>query len=386
MKITTANFGDVWLWPYCSTVPQLEAFEWATFISESHAGTDVVTQVRNAPRWTVELESVLGADRAAAAYAIAHAGAGEVWAMPVWAEAERVSVTAGATSVPVSIGHYHEDGMAILWKSYREWQLLEIDGAVSGSLSLLDPVEESYSNALLMPVRVGRLVQATTVNQNAKHSWFRLQFLASDNRVLPSTEPAQYLGNDLYLDCPLLDGDGVPDEIFRRQDMLDGRTGLVSYNSPWACARRQRTFRRFMGSNSERMDMLDWLHRRAGRYRPFWAPTWTQDLRLVSMGMPADSIAVINDGFSGCRSHIAVRTRDGEWYPREVLEAEESGDNLILLLDAELTMDAGDVTMISYLGLHRLASDRIEIEALGNERYMAGIPVIEADIASGVES
>ena len=380
MNVETTNFGSVWVWPHCPRIPMREAFEWGTYVSESYNGQDVVTQVRNAPRWFAELESVLS-DGKAAAYAVAYAGAGAVWAMPVWAEAERVTVSAAAASVPVSVGHYHTDGLALLWSSSQQWELLEISGTPTTSISLLSAVSEDYTNALVMPVRAGRLIQATTVNQNSVHSWFRLQFMSDENKVLASTEPTQYQGDDLYTEhCPLLEGDGVPDEIQMRQDTLDSYTGLVSYNTPWSCARRQRTFRRYLADADARMDLLDWLHRRAGRYRPFWMPTWSEDLHLASTGALTTAITVLNDGYTTCRNHIAVRTTGGTWLPREVTGAEVDGSNLNLTLDTSLGIDASAVERISYLGLHRLAADRIEIETIGAGRAFAGIPVLEAQL------
>ena len=354
----------------------MEAFEWGTFVSDSHDGTQVVTQVRNAPRWHAEVESVIS-QRKAAAYSVALAGSGEQWAMPVWAEAERVTVAAAAATVPVSVGHYHDDGLALIWQSSAQWQLLEIDGAAGSSLALLDPVEDAYDNALLMPVRVGHLVQATEVGQNAAITWLRLHFTADDNRVLASTAPSQYLGDDLYLDCPLLIGDYVQDELLRPQQVLDSYTGLVSYDAPWPCARRQRTFQRFMADGSERMDMLAWLSRRIGRYRPFWMPSWTRDLTLVSTGALTTSITVVNDGYTSCREHLAVRTTSGDWLPRAITNAAEVDGNLVLTLGSSLGIDAAAVDLISYLGYHRLAADRIEFESIGGGRSFVRLPVLE---------
>ena len=228
-----------------------------------------------------------------------------------------------------------------------------------------------------MPVRVGHLIQAPEIAQNAVMAQVRLRFLADDNRVGAAASPAQYLSNDLYLDCPQLIDGTVQDEIVRPQEVLDNYTGVISYSTPWTCPRRRRLFRRVLRSPQERMDLLAWLQRRNGQYRPFWMPTWTRDLTLLTTGALTTTITVRNDGYSGCREHLAVRTKAGVWLPRAITEAQVVSDNLQLTLDTSLGIDASAVDLISYIGLHRLASDRIEIESVGGGWSHTAIPVEE---------
>jgi hypothetical protein len=109
-------------------------------------------------------------------------------------------------------------------------------------------------------------------------------------------------------------------------------------------------------------------------------PTWNDDLTSVSTGALTTTILVSENGFSFCRSHIAIRRTNGNWLFREVNDAEISGDNIQLTLSSSLGINASDIQFISYLGQHRLGTDRVEISHINNQQSICSIPIVEMNI------
>jgi len=379
MKISLASeIGDVYVWPFCPTVPMLEALEWFTDARTSHSGLDARARYRNKPRRTYEVSAVLKHPDYTRAANILFDGAAYPWAMPIWPERTvGVDVTAGAGSLTVDTDTATYDDLAIIWKSPTAWEVVDIATVGSGSLTLSGTVVASYTNARIMPLRLGRIQQVPTSVTNRSIGSVRFLWISDDNVRYDPTAPQQYEGNDIYFECPLLDGDGVQDGYLTRIDVMDEITGIVDTKSPWTANRRTRQHKVFGKDRATSWDYRQWLHRRAGQMRAFWMPTFSRDVRLVSTGALGTTINIHDDGYES-REHIAVRTTGGTWLTRNVTGiARLDANTLQLTLATSLGIDAADVDLIAYLILYRLAADRVEIEHMGNEQTMLMVPTVE---------
>jgi hypothetical protein len=113
-----------------------------------------------------------------------------------------------------------------------------------------------------------------------------------------------------------------------------------------------------------------WLHRRAGRIRPFYMPTYETNFTILSEGTLSDEIEVRNDDFTNIasdRTRICVLDTSGTWYFRTITSSEviESGNDTITL-DSTLDIDVDDVVFMGYIGLKRLTSDTAEFTWYAN--------------------
>jgi hypothetical protein len=98
--------------------------------------------------------------------------------------------------------------------------------------------------------------------------------------------------------------------------------------------------------------MREFVHRRCGRSRPFWQPSFESDFRVASTGAITTTLDVQDDdyrAFAAKRAHIAVETADG-WLPRAITNRTDQGSGV-----TRLTL------RVCFLGLKRLDTDRIEI-------------------------
>jgi hypothetical protein len=314
--------------------------------------------------------SVIPEDRIADTYINIYKGVALKWAIPYWPEREKISISAGATTVD-SEYQLEPTSLAILWQSSSRWEVIEVDSDYG-----ISTVQENYYGAWIIPLRVGKIVPSPRFSQDTTRGLFSFFFRSDDNYDRDTVELTQYQGYDFYDDdCLLMGQDGLSDTIVKRVDTMDNVTGIVSTYSPWDCTRRERQYRILNTSREGYNDFRNFIYRRAGRYRPFWMPTGYTDLELVSTGVLGSTVSVKLIETDSCRSHIAFKAND-QWYPFEI-ESVVDGTNTNLFLTESVGIDAADVQKISYLGLHRLSVDRIEIEHLAGDQTQSSFPILE---------
>jgi hypothetical protein len=379
VKVTlSSDYGTVYVWPFCPRVPMTEALEWFTDVITTNRGTDGLGRFRNAPRRAFEVSSVVTWPDSAKAQNGLMNGINERWVMPIWAELTHVgAIASGAGSISVDTANADYGNLALIHQSNSDWEVVEIASVGSGTITLADTVAGDYTEADVMPAQVGRIQQTPAIRTGRVYSTFQFQWQSDENIALEPDAADQYRSDDIYLECPLLDGDGVDDGAVTRVDSLDETTGLVATYAPWTRNRWTRVHRTFRKDATETRELREWLYRRAGQYRPFWMPTYTRDIRITNTGTITNALTIHDDGY-GERGHIAIRTTGGTWLLREVDGvADVGGGFLTLSITEALNIAASEIDQASYLIRYRLAADRVEIEHMGGARVRAAIPLTE---------
>jgi len=385
MIIATDLYGDVELVTNQIVEPLTESLEWMTDLFTSNNGTDVATQVRIAPRQSYQI-NIITSDPVEFVNA-AYRSAANLWAIPLWHEGgQAVSyvesgwnlgwdlswngngvIVANTTTTTQDL---RGPSLVIVWVSETEYRLIDIISVESGYLVMADASPEDYAGTLY-PVRVGRA--RVTRNANATLSEVSINLNCDDYRALDVSAPTQYLGDDILTDEPLLVGDYIADEYQSRMDMIDGETGIVSIYTPWVNNRIVRQFRTLRDGQTDAHELREFLHRRAGQYRPFWMSHYEPD--MIAVGVGTGTIDVT--GYDDSRDHISVLTDSGTHMFRAITGTADLGGGVTRLTIANLGITLGNVVMVSYLGLWRLAADRIEIAHYAGGIVESTIPMIE---------
>lgn len=372
---TTYIYAEAdYLPPMLSIQPQApvrEDLEWLSDIIPSNDGTEDPLQIRLSPRQYFHYSYPVSAIEQARAVNVVRGTRGRQWVVPVWTQAQHIgSVTSGALTLTATTDYseFRSSSLALLWQSTDVWQVVGIDTVSVGSL-VLTTRTETFTNAYLMPLRFGITPGNPSRKHNGYNSMIELAFTIEDNAAITVSAPTQYLSNDIYYDEGLLDGDTTSEDIVADLDIFDPGLGKFTYYNPWLNQKGASTYRAIAEGASESWDLRKWLHRRAGRYRRFWQPTFCNDLRLESTGTLTTSIQVSADEYRRLatdRTHIAVETSSG-WLPRAITSTSQvDADTIQLNLDTSLGgIAASSVKRISFLGLKRLNTDRIEINWIG---------------------
>lgn len=378
--VATSMHGDIRVWPHQLITPVVESLEWLTDVIESHDGTEELTRLRSAPRLSVEVASTITMAQAAEAANEFYSSPTDLWALPLWWDVDTITVSSGSTSLTAQtdMADYRDSSLALLWSSVDDWEVVEVASVGGGYLTLSAPVAGEYTDAYVMPLRVGQISEAWIRRSDCIA---RAGFLwrCRDNAALASLNPETYLGDELYAAAPVIGDDGaVTDQIVARVDVLDYLIGTTVRFAPWTYSRPTRQHRVYSGSRSALWEWREFTHRRAGRYTPFWYPTSTADMALITTGVLTDVVEVADNRHPTERDHVLVAARDGTVYPRAVVDAQTTAPGVLrLTLDSAIGIDASLVKSISYLGYCRLQTDRIEIEHLCDGRARSSVSIVE---------
>ncbi|GGO89007.1 hypothetical protein GCM10011348_45750 [Marinobacterium nitratireducens] len=370
--VTTSLFGDLYFIPAPGAVTANERLEWLTDLEESFGGDESPLESRPVARQRLGYDLPALADgviqRAANALV---GGLASLWAVPVWPEIQTIGAHAGGfnnISIDTTVVDLREDSLALLWGNPDNWQIVEISAVAADSITFT-PVSAAYSNLKIIPVRVGRMIGSRKRPAKHQHIVVRAQWEVDDVENIATTVPTQFLGNDFYTDRVVLPS-AMPEHTLERDlQVADFNLGPTNFYSAWDHNKKTIPQHRMMHSLAEVRAFRSWLYRRAGRYRPYWEPSWEHDLRLNDSGSLTTTITVYPDDYEDqaeIRTHIAIEA-GGVWYPRTITTVTPvDADHLDLTLDTSLGgIDASTVTRISYLGLKRLDSDAIELDWLG---------------------
>lgn len=372
--------------PFQAEVPFKEGFEWKTNVLETNSGLEQRIRLRKAPRQFIQAQYPVDYAHSALAVNMISGWIGKRWAVGIWSETQYVgTLAAGVSVIPCDTtkADYRAGSMLLLWDSVDNNEALEIDTITPTQINLKRIVVGTYKQARMMPVRMG-MPQGGIVarNSNGHASNLAINYSIVDNLQLDSDVPQQYLSNDIYWEESLMgDDDSFSDQFRTRQNEVDYETGVINYSAPWKNFKRARSVSFLNDGPTECWTFKKWLNRRAGRLRPYWLPTFEDNLRLKQVGTLNSSLLCYDDSYKNLgliNNHIAILLHDGTWHPRAVTGISDEGGGLIrVAIDSPMFFDASMVRMICFLGLHRLDTDRVEIDWIGNGINQCSLRILE---------
>jgi hypothetical protein len=356
------------LWP---RAPLREVLEWMTDVAIFEDGTEERTKLRTAPRQSFEMTYYVPPLLQPRIKNIMYGGRKKPWLIPVWPQVQQVgAVSLGQSSLTCETRYseFRDGGLIMLWQDPDTYQVLEVDEVTSNTnIDLLDTTE-AFTNAYLVPVRRGRLSRDPVRAASGYNSILEIGYAVEENEQLVVSAPTQYDSQDIYTDVGLLEGRTIDETLETAVDIHDEGLGIVSWRTPWTFNRHARVHRAIGETPAETWELREWLHRRAGRYRPFWQPTFEADFKVTSTGALTTTLSVEDNDYlanATDRNHIAVETASG-WLFREITGTLDAGSGVTqLTLDTSLGIDAEDIIRVCYLSLKRLDADRLEINWIG---------------------
>ncbi len=387
-KITTVSAGDLALVPIQPIAGVIETLAWYTDLHQSQNGTELSLQLRPFPRQGFQFKFPEQAWQKQSAFNTQYAAIAKPWAIPVWTESQNVgAISASSTSITCDTDNYdfRTGGLCFLYQDDSHWQLLDLGTVSSGNIDLYSgETTQAYTNAWIMPCRVGRVVGSVTRAATGINNVSSVTFAIDDNAAIPnSSAPTQYLSDDLYTDPPLESDTGAVSRVVNtRIDITDYDLGPVTQRAPWLFNRVDYQRNVLCATPAEVRTFKQWLQRRAGRLKRFWEPSFDNDLRKQSTGTVTTSFLAANDGVSDWaalgRSHVAFELSDSTWLVRALTSITVISDLQVQLnFAASLAVPASSIRRVSWLGLKRLNADQIELNWQGGGIMQSHIMVTE---------
>lgn len=364
LKITGSRIVN---FPIPYGAPSTETLEWLTDVLTSNDGTEQRIQLRLTPRQAIDSSYPISRQNIKTMQNLVYGWLDRTYAVPLWTQSQRVSVvnSGNVINVDTRYGAYALKGLVHVWQSANKQNIYEIESLTSNSITTTTPIEEDYKNALVMPVVLADMTGEPTISGNLDEGYLKTGYLVNNNPFVTETVPAQYKGNDLYLDQLLMPDDGVEDVYFKRIDTIDNETGSPVNFSPWKHTRTKRTVLYETFGLEEMRSFLGFLYRRCGRLRPFWQPTFAQDLKLVYQDRILEELRIVPESYTQYakdRKNLVFWLKDGTSQIREVFGINDISNDLALLtLNTSLNLSTDQISYVSFLGLKRFSQDRVEL-------------------------
>ena len=370
--------------PFQAELPWSETLEWKTNVLTTNDGSEQRVRLRKKARQSVSANYPIPAEYTAKSFNMLYGWVQRSWAVALWSETQYIgTVSAGATAIYCNTSNYdfRQNSLVCLWQSNEMNEVIEVESVFADNISLKRVLTGNYTSAILMPVRIGVAtngIRRTTTGYNSNAG---IEYEFKDNIDLNPAAPAQYLGYDIYYDRTLMPGNSLEDKFTSRIDVVDYETGIIDYFPPWKYNRRARNAQFINETAQETWNFRKWLHRRAGRLRPYWLPTFEQNFRIAMEGNVGSTIKCQPDDYRNLgddHNHIAIQFADGTWVSRTITgHSVETGGLINIAIDTALNVDATFIRLISFLTLHRLDTDKVDIEFIGNGVNISTIRLLE---------
>lgn len=374
------------VWPFMPQTKHREGLEWKTDIIPSFKNEQRLA-LRAAPRQTFSFDFQLDNHQFSRAKAIATQWAHRVYGIPVWSELTRLGALPMGTSelqLDTTQADYRADDLVILWESDSKWVAVETTTVTPTSVALKLPLESSFMNAYVAPLRFARTPGGMEFRRSSNDiATAKATFLVTVNKDLGGSGSwPTYRGKDVMLERPVLVGD-LTERLVRSTDEFDNGSGpvVVDIQNDWVTSTKMVTFDTL--TRADRWAVRRWIHSRRGRQKAFWLPSWNPDLIMVeNQGAQSTALTVRPISYPlyyGIKD-IMVQLNDGRRFFRRVLNASvDPQGNEILNLDESFgtAFTIGEVAFICFMSHVRFNADKIDVSHASAGRATISIPVTE---------
>lgn len=378
------------IWPYAPQKGMVESVEWYTDVQRCKSA-EYRRALRSKPRQELQLSHKMTAAQFGEAKLMAKDIGIDPLLVPLWPWAHVAgALAASANQVSKDLGDpisLHAAGTSVLiWDHADKWELAEVDTNITDPenprIELTAGLSQTYTNALMIPLRVGQFAQefeATSSSSRFIDASARFQIPVGDDfstnwntQYHAQQELGLYQG-ETYRTYPVvtdrsLAASGVREQFERRFEEIDSALGL-SYRLPTLSAPEQSGSITWTGNTrAECRPLLYWLHSRRGRGMSFWVPSWNADLTVTAEIAAIDTTVQIADvGFRTRATFpcdiMILTTAGARIYKRVNSAAAGTSGSEVLTLSAAVGahLYTWDVSAVCMMNLSRFSADRVEI-------------------------
>lgn len=384
-KITTALFGAIALLPVPAEAPLSETYQWLTDVQSSNNGSEVRLQLRSKPRVRIQQTTTRNEDLKARAFNDEYGAIRRLWGVPMWTQAQYVGqISSGSSVIACNTGNYDyvASSLALIWQDANTFAVVQVDTVAAFSLGLSATVGTTFSAAYVMPLRVGLVSGDISQQRSGFADVSKVSYDLQDPVLTASSAPTQFLSNDIYFD-PVLKGGTQYDAAIQSEELrADYHLGAVDYLIPWLYTRTLNTYERVLRNVDEVYAFKQWMHRRAGKFRAFWLPSFENDLRVANATSITTTLRWTKDSYDEWatdRTHVAIEDLSGNWYARTLSSISAFSSTVLQgTLSSSLGgLDPLNIRRISYLGLKRLSSDSVTLNWPGGGVCKTSYGVLE---------
>jgi hypothetical protein len=308
------------------------------------------------------------------------------YGIPWWPDVSPLTVDApiGSTQIfcDTTDRQFAAGGIACVWKDPFTFEALSVTAVAPNSITVASPTQllwKANPATVAMPVFLGRLPLSVDVNRLFSGAdQMEMVFSGEASQLAPAPMHAltQYRGFDV-LEIPAHWPTDLKRKYTRSMISIDPEVGPITVIDQGGAPYISQPFPMLILSHAEVTKLRAFILARFGRLRPFWLPTWDQDLVLSQDLNAADTGIKIQSEFytrfmfpNRARRFVALIPTDssGNIY-HQITSSVDNGDGTeTLQFESPIGRDMKAArTMVSFLVFARLNSDDTEIDWLSND-------------------
>ena len=354
----------------------IERLSWKTDVLSHYDGSEQRIKQRQVARMGYEYRLTALGVNAQRLKAMLWGWQARVFAVPVWTDEGVLQASANADDLVLNINtddlDYHAGGFVVLLSDTYTLEVVEIESLTATTITLANGLGSAWSaGTKVYPARLARIASDLEFKNTLQGVDGVVSFDVVDSTNAPAVDFSL-----TYRGLPVLNrvpnkADGVSTAFKRDMEILDNMTGVVTYDDRSGFANTLQDYHWIEKGRANITLLKQWLYARAGRLTPFWVSNWTNDIELARI--VADSDLVIDITYIGYASHLSqgvgrrdikIELTDGTVFYRRITDSVDNGDQTeTLSIDLALgqVVNPSDIKIISFMQLHRLDSDTIEI-------------------------
>ena len=375
------------VWPFVPELGATETFEYKTEVLKSYTQEQRL-RLRDKPRYILGYNFLLDDEQYALAKAvIKRENQTGGYYVPVWQEAFKFSGTINSADTTIAVNtkdYKYTDIRVIVWRDWDDYALCTIQSLTEDTLTLTAPVGKTLVDPWIIPVKTMRLYQSVEVTSGAPNNHTmtaRFNSIDHTNYIKVNEDFFQALDLFDYVDIfafpfpayknitafvnPPFRMQEVSSSLIRPVEMIDNGFGPIVVEPLLSFVENRFNMDFFYQGIEQRIDTLGLLCQFYGKQRPFWLPTYQNDVRLVSGTYSGSSLTVLAIGDIGdyINENLFIRQADGTYQFATVLNAVVSGGNYVLTLEAALASPVSNTLTqsISFMNLSRFDTDTVQV-------------------------
>ncbi len=375
--VETLTGTRIVLFKWCPKLPIAEYLEWMTNIIEAKDGSEQRISVRRVPRQGFGFRVYFASEKQQAVYeTFLHKWQKKKWGLPVWYElvshSDDINILDTVITVDTTYADFRDGGLAVIWKSIDEFEIVRIDIVAADSLTLSSVIQNTFTgDKFIIPCRIAQISRVTRGNETPDgDSIVEFSFVIEDNVLF-----SDYSAGTTYKTLPVLTDASIVGKAQKKTSdgnlvITDFNTGefIISSDSEFNKVIQSHVFKNYTKAEAWNHRLL--LHYLLGQLNTIWIPTFKNDMILIDDIGAADTSFKIeniglydNMGVNTLRTHVAFIFLDGSMLLREITNVTEvDDDEETIFIDTSLgqTVDIGEC-IVSFLDKCRLSSDIVKI-------------------------
>ena len=362
-------------------------YEWLTQVHTAYDGTEQRIKIRQHPRTQLEYELYAEHRASQKLDALLWGWQSRVFAVPLWQDGVLIAsqINQGDTNFIIPYLNrylFKQNGLLVLMRSSHDFEVLEIKSIINDRIETKSKIINDWPvGSFIYPVYLARLPKQVSVTRPTDQlSRMTAQFELAEQ--LPFSANNNSFTHTIYMGHPVITQppnrvSDLKDSFQRTINRIDFNTGTFALDDKTDKPIIIRNYQWLLQGKQNINDFINFLHFVSGKYSTFWVPTWHSDVEIKSTTAEAsENISIHEIGYhqfyrqmAGKRDLMFLKPDKTQIFKRISGSAIGRSGEEFLSLDKPFQESVSKDTflMISFMGLHRLESDNIEVVYLTDE-------------------